>query len=155
MKIEYATEMGTPTSVIAPTPNSEARRGALTHGTKLRTSSPMACHLVELQALSQENVRSSIWAGHALAHDGTKTPTLVGVFDVCWHQGERCGTEWSMWYFYILRGGKDRNWFYEGATGDLRKRFAQHANGEVGSARPFRPLMLVYSVAKTHQRKLA
>jgi predicted GIY-YIG superfamily endonuclease len=49
-----------------------------------------------------------------------------------------------MWYFYILQSQKDPNYFYKGSTGDLRKRFLQHGNGEVDSTKPHSPWKLVY-----------
>ena len=53
-------------------------------------------------------------------------------------------TKFVMWYFYVLQSQVDINYFYKGSTGDLRKRFAQHNNGEVDSTRPRRPWKLVY-----------
>lgn len=57
-----------------------------------------------------------------------------------------------MWYFYILQSGKNQNWFYKGSTGDLRKRFAQHANGDVSATRPFLPVALVYYEAYASEK---
>jgi len=49
-----------------------------------------------------------------------------------------------MWYFYILQSNKNKNYFYKGSTGNLKKRFLQHNNGDVQSTRPYKPLKLVY-----------
>jgi putative endonuclease len=49
-----------------------------------------------------------------------------------------------MWYFYILQSQKNLNWFYKGSTGDLKRRFSQHCDGEVTSSQFYRPLKLVY-----------
>lgn len=57
-----------------------------------------------------------------------------------------------MWYFYILQSQVDQNYFYKGSTGDLRKRFVQHNNGEVVSTRPRRPWRLVYYEAYVSEK---
>ena len=57
-----------------------------------------------------------------------------------------------MWYFYILQSQKDLNYFYKGSTGDLRKRFAQHSDGEVGSTKPHGPWKLVYYEAYVSEK---
>lgn len=49
-----------------------------------------------------------------------------------------------MYYLYVLRSKKNKNWFYKGSTKNLRKRLAQHSAGEVTSTKPFLPLELVY-----------
>lgn len=49
-----------------------------------------------------------------------------------------------MWYFYVLQSQTEPDYFYKGSTNDLRRRFAQHQHGEVGSTRPRRPYRLVY-----------
>jgi len=48
-----------------------------------------------------------------------------------------------MYYVYVLYSGADGN-FYTGATGDLKKRLAEHQRGYVSSTRHRRPLKLVY-----------
>ncbi len=57
-----------------------------------------------------------------------------------------------MWYFYILQSQKDLNYFYKGSTGDLRKRFKEHGNGEVDSTRPRGPWRLVYYEAYVSEK---
>ncbi len=47
------------------------------------------------------------------------------------------------WYTYVLRSLKDGE-TYTGSTGDLRKRFKQHAEGETRSTKGRRPLELIY-----------
>jgi len=54
-----------------------------------------------------------------------------------------------MYYFYILQSQKNKDWFYKGSTPDLKRRFAQHNNGEVISTRPYRPFEIVYYEAYT------
>lgn len=49
-----------------------------------------------------------------------------------------------MYYFYVLQSQKNKNWFYKGSSGDLRKRFRKHNRGEVISSKLYRPLKLVY-----------
>ncbi len=49
-----------------------------------------------------------------------------------------------MWYFYVLQSQKEPTYFYKGSTNDLKRRFDQHAQGEVDSTRPRRPYRLVY-----------
>ena len=49
-----------------------------------------------------------------------------------------------MWYVYVLWSQKANNWFYKGSTGNLKKRFIQHQNGEITFTRPYLPLRLVY-----------
>ena len=44
---------------------------------------------------------------------------------------------------YILRSLKDGG-LYTGSSGDLKRRFAEHARGRVASTRHRRPLELVY-----------
>ena len=48
-----------------------------------------------------------------------------------------------MYYTYILHSEKDDR-FYVGFTRDLKLRFEQHSNGQVGSTRDRRPLKLIY-----------
>ena len=49
-----------------------------------------------------------------------------------------------MWYFYVIESLKQRNYFYKGSTNNLRRRLAQHNNGEVESSDPYKPYRLVY-----------
>jgi len=48
-----------------------------------------------------------------------------------------------MYYVYILSSQKDKK-FYVGFTGNLRKRYKQHSEGEVKSTRNRRPMDLIY-----------
>ncbi|MGH7846176.1 MAG: GIY-YIG nuclease family protein [Candidatus Binatia bacterium] len=48
-----------------------------------------------------------------------------------------------MYYVYVLRSKRDGN-LYVGCTGDLRKRFANHNNGNVQSTRYRIPFELLY-----------
>jgi putative endonuclease len=48
-----------------------------------------------------------------------------------------------MYYVYVLKSEKDGN-FYVGCTGSLRKRLAEHSNGDVRSTRYRLPFELVY-----------
>jgi putative endonuclease len=54
-----------------------------------------------------------------------------------------------MWYFYVLKSGKDPNYFYKGSTNDLRRRLESHNAGEVPSSKPYAPFDLVYYEAYT------
>ena len=56
-----------------------------------------------------------------------------------------------MFYFYTLRSSKDGE-LYFGYTSDLKRRQAEHANGEVLSTRARRPLRLVYYEAYRDER---
>ncbi|OGG50980.1 hypothetical protein A2763_00025 [Candidatus Kaiserbacteria bacterium RIFCSPHIGHO2_01_FULL_54_36] len=47
------------------------------------------------------------------------------------------------WYTYVLRSKRDGKW-YTGSTGDLRKRFKQHTDGEVSSTKHRGKLELIY-----------
>ncbi len=48
-----------------------------------------------------------------------------------------------MFYVYVLKSEKDGN-LYTGSTNDLKRRMAEHNNGEVESTRHRRPLVLAY-----------
>ena len=48
-----------------------------------------------------------------------------------------------MHFVYVLQSEVDGR-FYTGCTGDLRKRFQQHNDGNVLSTRDRRPLKLIY-----------
>ncbi|MDP4007226.1 MAG: GIY-YIG nuclease family protein [bacterium] len=47
------------------------------------------------------------------------------------------------YYVYILESLKNRS-LYIGYTTDLKKRFAEHNNGESLAAKPFRPYKLIF-----------
>lgn len=49
-----------------------------------------------------------------------------------------------MGYFYVLQSLKNPDWFYKGSTIDLKRRVAQHNNGDVQATHAYRPLRLVY-----------
>jgi putative endonuclease len=49
-----------------------------------------------------------------------------------------------MWYFYILQSLKDREYFYRGSTGDLRKRLAEHNRGNMKSTKARIPYRVAY-----------
>ena len=51
-----------------------------------------------------------------------------------------------MWYVYILRSAKDNN-IYIGSTNNLKRRLAQHNNGECISTAKRQPLALQSYVA--------
>ena len=48
-----------------------------------------------------------------------------------------------MHYVYVIRSNKDNKW-YTGFTGDLRKRFRQHNDGEVTITKNRGPFKLIY-----------
>lgn len=48
-----------------------------------------------------------------------------------------------MFYFYILHSTKDKKLYY-GFSSDLKKRFQDHANGNVHATKNRRPLKLMY-----------
>jgi len=50
------------------------------------------------------------------------------------------------WYVYVLKSC-DRNWYYVGSTGNLRRRLTEHALGLVPSTKPYRPLTVAAYVA--------
>ena len=56
-----------------------------------------------------------------------------------------------MYYTYILQSDKDHK-FYAGYTKNLKLRFEQHCNGQVGSTKNRRPLQLVYYEACLNQQ---
>jgi len=65
-----------------------------------------------------------------------------------------------MYYVYLLRSRKDQK-FYIGFTSDLKRRFAEHNNGESQSTRSRIPFDLIYyeaykskADAMTRERKL-
>ncbi len=49
----------------------------------------------------------------------------------------------TVYYVYVLKSKKDGN-FYVGCTGNLRKRLAEHNNGDVLSTRYRVPFELMY-----------
>lgn len=54
------------------------------------------------------------------------------------------------WYVYVLRSLKDGE-TYTGSTGDLRKRFKQHSDGETRATKGRRPLELIYYEMCKHE----
>jgi putative endonuclease len=56
-----------------------------------------------------------------------------------------------MFYVYVLRSQKD-GMLYIGQTADLKKRFAEHAEGNVESTRARHPFNLVYYEASRSQK---
>lgn len=54
------------------------------------------------------------------------------------------------WYVYVLRSLRDKE-TYTGVTGDLRKRFKQHNDGETTSTKGRRPLELIYYEMCKHE----
>ena len=59
-------------------------------------------------------------------------------------RGDWCGVaDTTMYYVYVLKSLKDGKG-YIGSTTDLRRRIVEHAEGEVKSTKPRRPLELVY-----------
>jgi len=59
-----------------------------------------------------------------------------------------------MFYLYILQSLRDNRHIYYGQTNNLKRRLAQHNNGENTSTRRFSPWKIVYYEAYT-SRKLA
>jgi len=57
----------------------------------------------------------------------------------------------NMYYTYVLQSLKDGQ-FYTGYTSDLRKRLAEHNNGESKSTMHRRPLILIYFEGCLDQR---
>lgn len=49
----------------------------------------------------------------------------------------------NSWYTYVILSEKDGK-LYTGSTGDLRKRFNQHQNGQTTSTKNRRPWKLIY-----------
>ncbi len=56
-----------------------------------------------------------------------------------------------MYYFYVLRSGGERTRFYTGYTGDLKRRFAEHNDGQQ-TATQGRQWELVYYEAYLSER---
>ena len=56
------------------------------------------------------------------------------------------GSQFDMWYVYILKSGKDGR-YYVGSCGDLRRRLREHNEGHDASTRPRRPLSLEAYIA--------
>ena len=48
-----------------------------------------------------------------------------------------------MFYVYVLKSLKDLNW-YTGSTNNLKRRLAEHNNGESSSTKHRRPFILIY-----------
>jgi len=57
-----------------------------------------------------------------------------------------------MWYVYILRSTKDRN-FYVGSTDNIRRRFTEHNSGKVDSTKGRIPFSLEAYIAVRDQNK--
>lgn len=49
-----------------------------------------------------------------------------------------------MYYVYILRSDKKKNWLYKGSTSDLKRRIVEHNTGKNFSTAPFTPFKLIY-----------
>lgn len=49
-----------------------------------------------------------------------------------------------MYYVYIIKSQKIKNWKYIGSTNDLERRFNEHQNGKVFATRAYGPFCLVY-----------
>jgi len=56
-----------------------------------------------------------------------------------------------MYYVYVLLSKKDYRW-YTGYSADLKKRFAEHNNGENESTRKRRPFELIYYEASSDEK---
>jgi len=56
-----------------------------------------------------------------------------------------------MFYVYVLKSGKDDN-FYIGFTRDLRRRIGEHDNGDSVSTKFRRPFTLIYYEACLNQK---
>lgn len=48
-----------------------------------------------------------------------------------------------MYYVYVLRSLKHRNWFYVGYSDDLKTRYSAHNSGKVKSTKSHMPLHLM------------
>jgi predicted GIY-YIG superfamily endonuclease len=57
-----------------------------------------------------------------------------------------------MWYVYILRSMKDRN-FYVGSTDNIRRRLTEHNSGKVDSTKGRTPLSLEAYIGVRNQNK--
>ena len=57
-----------------------------------------------------------------------------------------------MFYTYVLKSQKDND-LYIGSTIDLKRRLAEHQNGQVESTRFRRPIVLVYYEACLDMKK--
>jgi putative endonuclease len=57
-----------------------------------------------------------------------------------------------MFYFYVLQSLKNPEWLYKGSTGDLKRRFHEHNNGEVHATKSYMPLRLVYYEAFVNEQ---
>jgi len=58
-----------------------------------------------------------------------------------------------MWFVYILKSRKVKNWIYVGSTKNLEKRVEQHKRGESTSTKPYLPISLnAYVAVKTESK---
>ena len=57
-----------------------------------------------------------------------------------------------MWYVYVLKS-IEKDFTYIGSTGDLKRRFNEHNNGESQSTKHYRPFRLVMYVAVETEKK--
>ena len=49
-----------------------------------------------------------------------------------------------MYYVYILKSKKIKNWLYIGSTNNLKRRFEEHQNGKSFSTKNYKPFILIY-----------
>ena len=49
-----------------------------------------------------------------------------------------------MYYVYVLKSVKRKNWLYKGSTSDLKRRLVEHNNGKNFSTAPYAPYRLIY-----------
>jgi len=57
-----------------------------------------------------------------------------------------------MYYIYVIKS-KQKNYFYIGSTGDLRKRFKEHNQGKTKSIKHLTPFELMYYEAYKTKRQ--
>jgi len=57
-----------------------------------------------------------------------------------------------MWYVYIIKS-RVKDWKYVGSTGDLKKRFREHNQGDVQATKHYRPFILGAYVAVQTESK--
>ncbi|MBU1165289.1 GIY-YIG nuclease family protein [Patescibacteria group bacterium] len=58
-----------------------------------------------------------------------------------------------MWFVYILKSFKIKNWIYVGSTNNLEKRIRQHKKGESKSTKPYLPIVLNAYIAVKSESK--
>lgn len=49
-----------------------------------------------------------------------------------------------MYYVYLIKSQRNKNWKYIGSTNDLKRRFNEHQNGEVFTTKNYCPFELIY-----------